>query len=90
MSYKIKYDTKAKKDIAKHNRSGNTVLICKLYDLIAELKEHPYTGTGQPEKLKHDKSGYWSRRITEEHRLVYKVEDNIVTVTVASATGHYD
>ena len=46
----------------------------KINALIKEVLRTPFTGTGKPEPLKHELSGYWSRRITDEHRLVYKVE----------------
>ncbi len=50
----------------------------KLIKLIEEVQRHPFEGTGQPEMLKHDLSGCWSRRIDHEHRLVYEVlEDRI-------------
>ena len=41
--------------------------------LIEECLRNPFQGTGKPEPLKHDLAGYWSRRITEEHRLVYRI-----------------
>lgn len=47
-------------------------------------------GTGKPEPLSGDRSGQWSRRITQKHRLIYEIEENIVTVDVLSAYGHYD
>ncbi|MEQ8241623.1 MAG: Txe/YoeB family addiction module toxin [Cyclobacteriaceae bacterium] len=50
---------------------------------------HPYLGTGKPEALKYDLEGYWSRRINKKDRLIYKVVDEIVTVTIVSAKGHY-
>ena len=46
----------------------------KIKDLLNEIKKTPFQGTGKPEPLKHDLKGFWSRRITGEHRLVYKVE----------------
>jgi len=55
-----------------------------------ELAEHPREDTGKPEMLKGDMSGFWSRRINREHRLIYSIDDNIVTVSVVSAKGHYD
>jgi len=61
----------------------------KFAKLIEELKEHPYTGTGRPEQLR----GYdnlWSRRLDKKNRLIYSVEESIVTVHVISALGHYD
>lgn len=51
--------------------------------------EHPKTGTGQPEMLKHDLHGLYSRRISKKHRLVYEVKDHVVTVIVLSAYSHY-
>jgi toxin YoeB len=50
----------------------------KIIKLIQEIQRTPFEGTGKPEKLKHDLSGCWSRRINQEHRLVYQVlEDKI-------------
>ncbi|MCL1946846.1 MAG: Txe/YoeB family addiction module toxin [Chitinivibrionia bacterium] len=89
MSYKIDYSQKAEKDIAELMRSGNKPLLQKLTNLLSELEIHPQTGTGKPERLKHGKSGLWSRRISGEHRLVYSIEENIVKVIVISAKGHY-
>lgn len=46
----------------------------KFKDLLNEIKKTPFQGTGKPEPLRYDLKGYWSRRITGEHRLVYRVE----------------
>ena len=62
----------------------------KALKLIGELYEHPTTGTGHPEPLKGDPKGRWSRRITDKHRLVYRVLDTEVIVLVLSAYGHYE
>jgi len=62
----------------------------KVMQLLLELREHPTTGTGKPEPLKGNRSGQWSRRISQKHRLVYKIQEEIVTVLVLSAYGHYD
>ena len=59
----------------------------KINALIKEVLRTPFTGTGKPEPLKHELSGYWSRRITDEHRLVYKVEQD--EVLVISCMYHY-
>ncbi|MDN3451550.1 Txe/YoeB family addiction module toxin [Planococcus sp. APC 3906] len=59
----------------------------KINRLIKEIERHPFTGLGKPEPLKHDWSGYWSRQITQEHRLVYKVEDD--AIKIAQARFHY-
>lgn len=63
--------------------------IKKLISLIEELKEHPRTGTGQAERLKHYEGEVWSRRISQKHRLVYKIIENRVEVYVLTAYGHY-
>jgi len=52
----------------------------RLKALLLDAREHPFTGIGKPEPLKHDLSGYWSRRITREHRLVYAVESGLLIV----------
>ena len=57
--------------------------------ILNELKEHPYTGTGNPEELKYELSGFWSRRINKKDRLIYEVQEEVVTVFVVSAFGHY-
>ena len=49
-------------------------IVEKIKDLLNEIKKTPFQGTGKPEPLKHDLKGFWSRRITGEHRLVYKLE----------------
>jgi toxin YoeB len=59
----------------------------KIKTLIKEIKRTPYTGTGKPEPLRGNLSGWWSRHITDEHRLVYKVEDD--TLTIRSCKYHY-
>ena len=70
-------------------RSGDKASIKKAEQIITELYEHPESGTGKPERLKFDLGGYWSRRINHKDRLVYFIENEIVTVTVVSALGHY-
>ena len=87
MSYHLDFTHKAKDDITFHKKSGNKSVQKKLLVLLEEVAEHPFTGTGKPEQLKHNLSGLWSRRINKEHRLVYSVSEN--TVFVLSAKGHY-
>jgi len=55
--------------------------------LIKDTTEHPFEGIGKPEPLRHELAGHWSRRITEEHRLVYKVTDQ--AIIIASCRYHY-
>jgi len=87
--FKVEVTDKAEKDLIKHFKAGNKATIKKIEKLFIELSEHPYSGTGQPEQLRNDLSGYWSRRINQKDRLVYSVSENVVTVTVVSAIGHY-
>lgn len=51
--------------------------------LIGEVQRSPFEGIGKPEPLKGDLSGYWSRRIDDEHRLVYRVDDKVVMILKA-------
>jgi toxin YoeB len=89
MKFEVDFTQRALKDIKRHTQSGNIRLLAKLDKLLDELENHPETGTGQPEKLKH-LPGYWSRRLNKKHRLVYTIQGKKVVVTVISAYGHYD
>lgn len=62
-------------------------MLKKINDLFKDIQRHPYEGIGKPEPLKFDLSGYWSRRIDREHRLVYQVIDN--EILVYSCRYHY-
>jgi toxin YoeB len=62
-------------------------MLRRIHMLIKETKRNPFEGAGKPEPLKHALSGYWSRRINEEHRFVYKVsEDGLL---IAQLRYHY-
>lgn len=89
MSYSIEFTPKAQRHLKEWQHSGQTKALKKIAALLDELKEHPTTGTGQVEQLKGNYSGYWSRRIDKESRMVYSIEDDIVVVTVVSLKGHY-
>lgn len=71
-----------------HKKSGNKALLKKIISFLEEIVEHPYSGTGKPEPLKHDLNGKWSRRINKEHRLVYEVLEH--SILLHSARGHYE
>lgn len=60
----------------------------RLNRLIRESLRTPFEGTGKPEPLKENLSGYWSRRITKEHRLIYRVKDG--ALEIISCVGHYE
>ncbi len=59
----------------------------RINSLIKEIYRDPFRGTGKPEPLKHALAGYWSRRINDEHRLVYKVEGD--ALYIAQVRYHY-
>ena len=86
----VLYEKQARQDLKEHKFSGNASNMKKIQKILSELEEHPYTGDGQPEALKYDLTGFWSRRINKKDRIVYKVEEEIVTVLVVSAMGHYE
>jgi toxin YoeB len=65
----------------------NKKLKNKIKALIKDIRRTPYTGIGKPEPLKDNLSGLWSRRINDEHRLVYKVENE--TLSIVSCKSHY-
>lgn len=59
----------------------------RVNQLIREIRREPFSGIGKPEPLKHAFSGYWSRRITDEHRVVYKIQDH--ALLIAQVRYHY-
>jgi len=62
-------------------------LLQRINELIKEITRTPHTGTGKPEPLKHALSGYWSRRINDEHRIVYRVVEG--SLLIAQLRYHY-
>jgi toxin YoeB len=62
-------------------------MLDRINKLIKEIQRTPFEGTGKPEPLKHGLSGYWSRRINDEHRIVYKVESD--SLLIAQLRHHY-
>lgn len=65
----------------------NKANIKKINQLIKDCKREPFSGVGKPEPLKFDMSGCWSRRITSEHRLIYKIEGD--TLVIVQCRYHY-
>jgi len=88
VSYQLDFSDQAKSDIDFHKKTGNKIVLKKIFVLLNELTEHPFEGTGKPEALKHNLTGYWSRRINLEHRLVYEVLED--TILLHSAKCHYE
>jgi len=63
-------------------------MLQKINALIRDIQRTPYEGIGKPEALRYDLTGYWSRRIDREHRLVYQVDEN--EIRIYSCKYHYD
>jgi toxin YoeB len=70
-----------------HWSKNDSKLLKKIFELLNNIQKEPFTGLGKPEQLKYDLSGYWSRRINEEHRLVYKIENE--EIIIVSCRFHY-
>jgi len=67
--------------------ANDQAMVKRMNKLIADVQRTPFTGIGKPEALKHQLAGYWSRRITDEHRLIYAVEEN--QLVIIAARYHY-
>ena len=68
-------------------RNENRKVQDKIADLSEDILRQPYEGLGKPEALKHHLKGFWSRRINEEHRLVYEVTED--AINIISCRDHY-
>ncbi len=85
----IKLMPQAEEDLAYWKAIGDKRIMKRITKLLADILEHPFTGIGKPEPLKGVLHGLWSRRITDEHRLVYSVSDGMIYVFVLSLRFHY-
>ena len=88
--YNILLTDQAKQDYRKLKSTHNAAYIQRIERMIHQLKESPTVGIGHPEPLKHELSGYWSRRIDRPNRLVYRIDEDSMTIIVQSLIGHYD
>ena len=70
-----------------HWQTNDKQILKRINELIKDVQRSPYQGIGKPEPLKHALSGFWSRRINEEHRLVYRIDG--ASVLIAQARYHY-
>ena len=87
--YIVEISSRARKELQVHYKSGNKSVIRKIEQIFLELSNTPYEGTGNPEPLKYQLAGYWSRRINMKDRIIYKVYEDKVLVLVVSAIGNY-
>jgi toxin YoeB len=83
----IKYSEDALQDIAYWKQHGNALVLKKISALVRSIQETPFSGIGKPEPLKYELSGKWSRRITTNDRLVYRITD---CIEILSLRGHYE
>ena len=86
MNYQITIENQALKDI-NYFKKHDKIIVKKIQNLLLEIAQNPFIGSGKPEALKFELSGYWSRRITIQHRLIYKVIKK--EVFVVSCRYHY-
>lgn len=87
--FRVEIEELARFQIEKHLKSGDKASIKKIKKILSELSESPFQGVGNPEALKYQLAGKWSREINKKDRIIYKVVEEIVTVFVISAMGHY-
>lgn len=87
MKYVLDFTEQANEDIEFHKKSGNVKMLNKIFQLLKDATDTPFEGIGKPEPLRHNLSGFWSRRINREHRLIYEVIEN--RIVIYSLKGHY-
>ncbi|NLV22921.1 MAG: Txe/YoeB family addiction module toxin [Syntrophomonadaceae bacterium] len=68
-------------------QNENRQILKRINELIKDIERNGNMGIGKPEPLKHELSGFWSRRINNEHRLIYSIEGN--NINIISCLGHY-
>lgn len=83
----IQWDSDAWNEYCDWQRQDKNI-VKRINQLIKDIKRNPFDGMGKPEALKGNLSGFWSRRINIEHRIVYAIENDIVIII--SCKGHYD
>ena len=90
MAYAVLLSEQAKEEIVAIKKSGDKSTIKKVTNMLLELQEHPRTGTGQVEHLKHFVfEETWSRRINKQYHMIYEIHDAEVYVAVISLRSHY-
>ena len=88
----VEFSDKARADLDFWIKSGNKGILKKIYSLIEDIQLHPFEGIGKPEQLKHQLAGRWSRRINQEHRIIYRIneQETIEILNILSLKGHYE
>lgn len=83
----IEFTLIALEDLKYFKKSGNQAVLKKIRGLLESIQANPFSGIGKPEALKYDQFGNWSRRINQEHRLIYEIDEN--RIIIHSLRGHY-
>jgi len=83
---KLNFAEQAREDYL-HWQETDRKMVKRIHELIKQATRTPFEGSGKPEPLKHALSGYWSRRINDEHRIVYRVEGD--SLLIAQLRFHY-
>lgn len=84
---KIVFESGAFQDFIEWSKTDKKIYQ-QIVNLILDTLRQPFTGIGKPEPLKYELKGYWSRRINDEHRLIYKVDSE--AITIISCKYHYE
>lgn len=87
--YTLIFAPRALEDFEKIKKSGDQARLKKLRAILEELREHPLTGIGNPERLRYKENTY-SRRLSGRDRVVYSVHEMVVEVNILQMLGHYD
>lgn len=88
--YIIQLSKRALKDLKAIKKSGRKLDMEKVQTFLIELEEHPRTGAGSPEQLKHHDGEIWSREGNKKDRFVYEIFEQEVSVTLIQSLGHYN
>ncbi|MCF0071901.1 Txe/YoeB family addiction module toxin [Dyadobacter sp. CY261] len=83
----IEFTPKALSQLTYWKQTGNETILKRIRILLESISQSPFAGIGKPEPLKHELSGFWSSRINDEHRLVYAVQGD--KITVVQCRFHY-
>ncbi len=83
---KITFSQKAWEEF-EYWQGTDRAILKRIFALIRDIQREPFAGIGKPEPLKHQYSGYWSRRINDEHRLIYCIADD--SLIIAQCRYHY-
>jgi toxin YoeB len=84
----IDFTKEATKHLDYFKKINDPIILKKIRQLLEAILENPYSGIGKPEALKYNYTGFWSRRINSEHRLVYRILEEEI-IEVHSLKGHY-